>query len=58
MSPTTKFNLGDCVIPSDGKYPGTVIDITATASGKWIYAVENSDGRVTHFTENGLTSQG
>jgi hypothetical protein len=34
--------------------PGTVLDVRATASGKWVIGVENADGEVDYFTEKAL----
>lgn len=37
-----------------GRGRGTVVDVRATSSGKWVFGVENADGEVTYFTETAL----
>lgn len=34
--------------------PGIVLDVRATASGKFVIGVENADGEVDYFTEKAL----
>lgn len=34
--------------------PGTVIDVRATPSGKFVIGVEDADGEVHYFTEQAL----
>lgn len=46
------FKPGDDVFTTDAR--GTVIDIRATPSGKWIFGVEDTNGGVSYFTERAL----
>lgn len=48
----TGFKPGDDVFTTDGR--GTVIDVRATPSGKWIFGIEDTDGGVSYFTERAL----
>lgn len=45
---TVTFKPGDEVLTPDGR--GTVIDVDATPSGKWVFGVEDGEGRVSYFT--------
>jgi hypothetical protein len=48
----TAFKPGDAVFtPRD---PGTIIDVRATPSGKWVYGVEHDSGEVGYFTPRAL----
>ncbi|WP_461472425.1 hypothetical protein [Microbacterium sp. HJ5] len=51
MSDNT-FKPGDDVFTPDAR--GTVIDVGATPSGKWVFGVEDSEGRVGYFTSKAL----
>lgn len=48
----TGFKPGDDALTPDTG--GTVIDVRATASGKWVFGVEDTRGGVTYFTERAL----
>ncbi len=48
----TFFKPGDHVVSPDAR--GTVIDIQATPSGKWVFGVEDDSGRVGYFTSRAL----
>lgn len=48
----TGFKTGDDVFTTDAR--GTVIDVRATPSGKWVFGVEDTNGGVTYFTERAL----
>ncbi|HWL76129.1 hypothetical protein [Microbacterium sp.] len=48
----TSFSPGDDVFTPSGR--GTVIDVRATPSGKWVFGVEDSDGAVGYFTGRGI----
>lgn len=37
-----------------GRERGTVIDVRATPSGKWVFGVENAAGEVRYFTDKAL----
>ena len=44
--------LGDDVDAPGGR--GSIIDVRATPSGKWIYGVENATGEVSYYTSRAL----
>lgn len=46
------FSAGTDVIV--GRERGTVIDVRATPSGKWVFGVETAEGEVRYFTEKAL----
>ncbi len=48
----TIFTPGADVLTTRGR--GTVIDVRATASGKFVIGVEDANGEVTHFTERAI----
>lgn len=48
----TSFKPGDDVFTPRGR--GTVIDVRATPSGKWIYGIEDANGEVGYFTGRAL----
>ena len=48
----TFFKPGDVV--STPHAHGTVIDVQATPSGKWVFGVEDDDGAVSYFTSKAL----
>jgi len=48
----TGFRPGDDVYTPHAR--GTVIDVRATPSGKWVFGVEDSNGAVSYFTERSL----
>jgi len=48
----TFFKPGDDVVTTDSR--GIVIDVRATASGKWIFGVEHTIGEVKYFTGSAL----
>ncbi|HET6301802.1 hypothetical protein [Microbacterium sp.] len=48
----TVYKPGDHVLTTTGR--GTVIDVRATPSGKWVFGVEDADGVVGYFTSQGL----
>jgi len=48
----TSFRLGDDVLTPRAR--GSVIDVRATPSGKWIFGVEDGDGEVSYFTDRAL----
>jgi len=48
----TACKLGDPVLTPRGH--GTIIDVRATPSGKWIFGVELATGEVAYFTNEGL----
>lgn len=48
----TAFKPGDDVLTPHSR--GTIIDVGATPSGKWVYGVEGDDGAVTYFTSRAL----
>ncbi|WP_194410403.1 hypothetical protein [Microbacterium cremeum] len=52
----TGFKPGDDVFTPHAR--GTVIDVRATPSGKWVFGVEDSDGAVGYFTERALKPAG
>ena len=43
---------GDDVVTPDSR--GTVIDVRATPVGRWVFGVEDAEGRVTYFTDKAL----
>lgn len=47
------FTLGDVVDTPAGQ--GTIIDLRATPSGRWVFGVESTGGTVNHFTEQALS---
>lgn len=49
---TTTFKPGDDVITPHSC--GTIIEVRATASGKWVYGVEDATGEVRSFTSKAL----
>lgn len=46
------FKPGDDVVTPDAR--GTVVDVSATPSGKWVFGVEHADGEVRYFTSRAL----
>lgn len=48
----TSFKPGDDVFTPHAR--GTVIDVRATPSGKWVYGVEDDTGGVSYFTSRAL----
>lgn len=46
------FTAGAEVVTSRGQ--GAVVDVRATASGKFVIGVEDVDGEVSYFTEKAL----
>ncbi|MFD6140594.1 hypothetical protein [Promicromonospora sp. NPDC060271] len=46
------FAPGADVVTARGR--GAVVDVRATASGKFVFGVEDADGEVTYFTEKAL----
>jgi len=48
----TVYKPGDEVLTTIGR--GTVIDVRATPSGKWVFGVEDAEGAVGYFTNEGL----
>ncbi|WP_449280722.1 hypothetical protein [Leucobacter sp.] len=48
----TIFTPGARVLTTRGS--GTVIDVRATPSGKFVFGVEDPDGEVGYFTERAL----
>jgi DNA polymerase II small subunit/DNA polymerase delta subunit B len=48
----TFFKPGTEVVTTRG--PGNVIDVRATASGQFVFGVEDATGEVTYFTEKAL----
>jgi hypothetical protein len=51
------FTLGDNVLTNDAltnSVRGTIIDVRATPSGKWVYGVEDAGGAVSYFTGSAL----
>ncbi len=46
------FTPGTDVVTTSGR--GTVIDVRATPSGKWVFGVEAADGAVAYFTDRTL----
>lgn len=48
----TAFKLGDEVFTPRAR--GTIIDVRATPSGKWVFGVEDGDGEVGYFTGRAL----
>ena len=50
------FTPGADVVTADG--PGVVVDVRATPSGKFVFGVEDADGRVRYVTEKGVRLRG
>ncbi|MFD5865674.1 hypothetical protein ACFWGP_12010 [Agromyces sp. NPDC127015] len=48
----TIFTPGAEVVTPRGR--GQVVDVRATASGKFVFGIEDADGEVSYFTEKGL----
>lgn len=48
----TSFKPGDDVFTTRAR--GTVIDVRATPSGKWVFGVEDAQGEVAYFTDRAL----
>ncbi|WP_460708445.1 hypothetical protein [Myceligenerans halotolerans] len=48
----TIFTPGADVITARGR--GTVVDVRATPSGKFVFGVEDANGEVSYFTEKAL----
>jgi DNA polymerase II small subunit/DNA polymerase delta subunit B len=48
----TIFTPGADVLTTRGR--GTVVDVRATASGKFVFGVEDAAGEVDYFTEKAL----
>lgn len=48
----TAFKLGDDVFTAQTR--GTIIDVRATPSGKWVFGVEDVNGEVSYFTSRAL----
>ena len=48
----TIFTPGADVVTARGR--GTVVDVRATPSGKFVFGVEDVDGEVTYFTEKAV----
>lgn len=48
----TFYKPGDEVLAPRSR--GTVIDVSATPSGKWVFGVEDEDGVVGYFTSKAL----
>ena len=48
----TSFRPGDDVFTPRAR--GTVVDVRATPSGKWVFGVEDTNGEVTYYTEKAL----
>ena len=48
----TAFTLGDEVFTPQA--PGTIVDVRATPSGKWVFGVEDAEGAVGYFTSRAL----
>ncbi|WP_164743542.1 hypothetical protein [Microbacterium sulfonylureivorans] len=46
------FRPGDDVFTPQAR--GTVIDVSATPSGKWVFGVEDAEGAVAYFTSRAL----
>ncbi len=46
------FKPGDDVFTPHAR--GTVIDVRATAAGKWVFGIEDTNGAVSYFTERAL----
>ncbi|MGZ8690757.1 MAG: hypothetical protein ACXWXI_09890 [Aeromicrobium sp.] len=46
------FKPGDDVFTPLAR--GTVIDVRATPSGRWVFGVEDANGVVTHYTSGAL----
>lgn len=49
----TGFKPGDDVFTPKAR--GTVIDVRATPSGRWVFGIEDASGAVDYFTESALT---
>lgn len=48
----TAFKPGDDVVTPRAR--GTIIDVRATPSGKWVFGVEDADGEVGYYTGRAL----
>ncbi|MBD8023316.1 hypothetical protein [Microbacterium gallinarum] len=48
----TAFKPGETVVTP--REPGTIIDVRATPSGRWVYGVEHDSGEVGYFTGRAL----
>jgi hypothetical protein len=48
------FKPGDDVFTQGAR--GTVIDVRATPSGKWVFGVEDANGTVDYYTARALRS--
>jgi hypothetical protein len=48
----TAFKPGDDVFTTHVR--GTIIDVRATPSGKWVFGVEDVNGEVSYFTNRAL----
>jgi len=48
----TAFKPGDDVFTPRAR--GTIIDVRATPSGKWVFGVEDVNGEVGYFTNKAL----
>ena len=48
----SSFKPGDVVLTPRAQ--GTIIDVRATPSGKWVFGVEGDEGEVGYFTANAL----
>lgn len=46
------FTIGTAVFAIQTR--GTIVDVRATPSGKWIFGVEDADGVVHYFTQKAL----
>ncbi|QKJ18080.1 hypothetical protein [Microbacterium hominis] len=46
------FTPGAEVLTARG--PGTVVDVRATPSGRFVFGVEDAEGMVTYFTDRAL----
>ncbi|MFF2389539.1 hypothetical protein [Agromyces sp. NPDC058104] len=49
---STIFTPGAEVVTARGR--GTIIDVRATPSGKFVFGVEDAEGEVNYFTEQAL----
>lgn len=48
----TAFKPGDDVFTTRAR--GTIIDVRATPSGKWVFGVEDANGEVSYYTAKAL----
>ncbi|MET4639418.1 hypothetical protein [Mycetocola sp. 2940] len=46
------FKPGDDVFTTNVR--GTIVDVRATPSGKWVFGVEDANGAVSYFTSKAL----